>query len=214
MDITWLGHACFRLRAGELVVITDPFPLALGLKPDSQTASVVTVSNAHPNHSSWSHIPGEPRLLDSPGEYEYAGTYVRGVMSSLPPETPQAQRNVVYSIEIDGVHICHLGDIAVPLSARQTEELSPVDVLLVPTGGGCTLNMDGVWELMQELAPKMVIPMHYKIPGVSVPLEGMETFLRRMGISEVKPQSRVLVTHTNLPAVMTVVVLEPQAREA
>lgn len=214
MDITWLGHACFRLRAGDLVAVTDPFPASIGLRPDSQPATVVTVSNTHTNHSNWADVAGEPRLFNSPGEYEYASMYVRGVMTPLPPETPQERRNVAYTIELDNVHICHLGDIAVPLAPRQIDELSPVDVLLVPVGGGCTLNLDRVFQMMQDLAPKMVIPMHYSIPGVAVPLQGLEIFLRRMGISEVQPQPRLVVTPTSLPAEMRVVVLAPHARRA
>lgn len=214
MDITWLGHACFRLRAGDLTVLTDPFPASIGLRPDSQPASVVTVSNPHPNHSNWSGVAGEPRLFNSPGEYEYAGIYVRGVMTPLPPDTPQERRNVAYAIELDNVHICHLGDIAVPLTPRQIDELAPVDVLLVPTGGGCTLGVDRVFQMMQDLAPKMVIPMHYSIPGLAVRLQGLEVFLRQMGISEVQPQPRVTVTASNLPSDMTVVALAPQARRA
>ena len=214
MDITWLGHACFRLRAGDLVVVTDPFPASLGLRPDPQPAKVVTVSSSHPNHSNWTDVAGDPRLFNAPGEFEYAGVYVHGVMTPLPPETPQENRNVACTIELDNVHICHLGDIAVPLTPRQIDELSPVDVLLVPTGGGCTLSVDLVFQMMQNLAPKMVIPMHYGIPGLSVPLQGLGVFLRQMGSGEIQPQPRVTVTATNLPADMTVVVLSPQARRA
>jgi L-ascorbate metabolism protein UlaG (beta-lactamase superfamily) len=214
MEITWLGQACFRLRAGDLTVVTDPFPASIGLRPDSQPASVVTVSNTHPNHSNWAGVAGEPRLFNSPGEYEYAGIYVRGVMTPLPPDTPQERRNVAYAMDLDNVHICHLGDIAVPLTPRQIDELAPVDVLLVPTGGGCTLSVERVFQMMQDLAPKMVIPMHYSIPGLAVQLQGLEVFLRQMGISEVQPQLRATVTAANLPSDTTVVALAPQARRA
>ena len=214
MDITWLGHACFRLRSDDLVVVTDPFPLALGLRPDTRAATVVTVSNTHVNHSSWDEVAGEPKVFSGPGEYEYSGVAVRGVMTPLAPESPREQRNVAYSIEIDDVNICHLGDISVPLTTRQVDELAPVDVLLVPTGGGCTLDLDQVMQMMQDLGPKIVIPMHYNIPEISVPLQDVDVFLRRMGLSEVQPQPRLVATASNLPADMRVVQLAPQARAA
>ena len=214
MDITWLGHACFRLRSDDLVVVTDPFPLALGLRPDTRPATVVTVSNTHSNHSSWDEVAGEPKVFSAPGEYEYSGVSVRGVMTPLPPESPREQRNVAYSIEIDDVNICHLGDITLPLTTRQVDELASVDVLLVPTGGGCTLDLDQVLQMMQDLGPKIVIPMHYNIPGVGVPLQDVDVFLRRMGLSEVQPQPRLIATASNLPADMKVVLLAPQARAA
>ncbi len=78
MEITWLGHSCFRLRSEDLVVITDPHPASVGLRPDSRAATAVTVSNAHPNHSNWPEVSGEPKVFLNPGEYEYSGIAVRG----------------------------------------------------------------------------------------------------------------------------------------
>ena len=212
MDITWLGHACFRLRSNDLVVLTDPYPQSLGLRPETRPATVVTVSNTHPNHSNWEEVPGEPKVFSGPGEYEFSGISVRGVMTPLAPETPGESRNVAYSIEIDDVNICHLGDISLPLATRQVDELEPVDVLLVPTGGGCTLDLDQVLQIMQDLAPKIVIPMHHSIPGAEVGLQGVDAFLNRMGLSEVQPQPRVVATSSNMPADMRIVLLSPQAR--
>ena len=214
MDITWLGHACFRLRSDELVVVTDPFPLSLGLSPDPRPATVVTVSNSHPNHSNWQEVAGEPRVFKAPGEYEYSGVAVRGVMAPLPPDTPREQRSVAYGIEIDGVNICHLGDIAQPLTARQVDELKPVDVLLVPTGAGCTLDLDQVLQTMQDLAPKIVIPMHHSIEGLSLPLQSVDAFLSRMGLTDIQPQPRLVATSSNLPEDMRVVLLASQASVA
>ena len=214
MDITWLGHSCFRLRSDDIVILTDPFPLSLGLRPDTRGATVVTVSSSHPNHSNSGEVAGEPRVFDAPGEYEYRGISVRGVMTHLLPETPREQRSVAYAMEIDRVNICHLGDISVPLSPGQIDELSPVDVLLVPTGGGCTLDIDQVLRTLQDLDPKIVIPMHYNVPGVGVPLQDVDVFLRRMGLSEVQAQPRLVATSSNLPEDMRVVMLAPQARPA
>jgi L-ascorbate metabolism protein UlaG (beta-lactamase superfamily) len=214
MEITWLGHACFRLRADETILLTDPFPASLGLRPDTRPATVITVSNTHPNHSNWRGVAGEPKVFSSPGEYEYSGISVRGVMTPLPAGTPQERSNVAYSIGLDNVNICHLGDIVEPLTPRQIDELSPVDVLLIPTGGGCTLDLERALQMLQDLSPKIVIPMHYSIPNVSMPLEGVETFLRLMGFSDVQPQPRLSVTASNLPQDMRVAVLSPQSRAA
>ena len=214
MDITWLGHACFRLRADDLVVLTDPYPVSLGLRPETRPATVVTVSNPHPNHSCWQGVAGEPKVFASAGEYEYSGVTVRGVMTPLPLEAPQEQRNVAYSIEMDGVNICHLGDIALPLTTRHVDELAPVDVLLVPTGGGCTLDLDQVLQIMQDLEPKIVVPMHHGDHGAGLSLQDVDVFLRRMGLSEVQAQPRLVVTASNLPADMRVVLLAPYAKTA
>ena len=214
MDITWVGHSCFRLRSDDLVVVTDPFPLSLGLRPDPRPATVVTVSNTHPNHSNWQEVAGSPKVFDSPGEYEYSGVAVRGVMTPLLPEMPPERRSVAYSIEMDRVNICHLGDIAAPLNSKLVEELSPVDVLLLPTGGACTLDLDQAIQVMQDLDPKIVIPMHHSIPGVDLPIQGLDVFLRRMGLDDVQPVARLGVTTANLPVDRRVVVLAPASRPA
>ena len=212
MEITWLGHACFRLRSDETVVVTDPFPTTLGLRLGNQTATIVTVSNSHPNHSNWQEITGEPKVFKAPGEYEFNNVSVRGVMTPISEGTPREQRNVAYSIEIENIRICHLGDIDEPLSPNQIDELSPVDVLLIPTGGGCTLDLERAAQMLQDLDPKIVIPMHYSIPGIVVQLAQVDTFLQLLGGSEVQSQPRLSVTASNLPPNMRVTVLTPQAR--
>jgi L-ascorbate metabolism protein UlaG (beta-lactamase superfamily) len=214
MEISWLGHSCFRLRSNEIVVVTDPFPESLGLKPDTRPATVVTISNTHPNHSNWEGVPGDPRVFTAPGEYEYSGVSVRGVMTPLSEGMKQEQRNVAYSMEMEGINLCHLGDITEPLTPRHINELSPVDVLLLPAGGGCTLAVDRMLQTMRDLDPKVVIPMHYSIPSISVQLENVDVFLRLMGTGETQPQPRLSVTASNLPQDLRVSVLAPQARAA
>ena len=212
MELGWIGHACFRLRDVDMVVITDPFPASLGLRPDVRPASVVTVSNTHPNHCAWEEVPGSPKVFNAPGEYEYNGVSARGVMTPIPEGTPRDQRNVAFTIEIDNVNICHLGDIASPLTTQQVDELKPVDVLLAPTGGRCTLNMDQVFQTFQDLDPKILVPMHHETPGVPVPLDGLDVFVRRMGLEEPTAVSRLTVTRSNLPTDMRIVIMGAQAR--
>ena len=214
MDITWLGGACFRLRADDTVVLTDPFPGAAELRADQRTATVVTVSSRDPEHSAWRGVEGDPRVFSAPGEYEYRGIAVRGVMTPLPSETPQERRSVAFSIEIGGVTICHLGKVAVPPTTAQVDELAPVDVLLAPVGGSA-ISMDQVLQTMQDLSPRIVIPMELNRPGDdSAPAMGMEAFFKRMGLDELDPQPRLSVTANNLPADLRVVALAPQARPA
>ena len=196
------------------MVLTDPFPSSLGLRPDTRPATVVTVSNTHPNHSNWNDVSGSPKVFNAPGEYEFSGISVRGVMTSLVPGADTKHRSVAYSIEIDRINICHLGDITVPLTPSQVDDLAPVDVLLLPTGGSCTLELDQALQAMQDLDPKLVIPMHHKIEAVDLPIQGVEVFLRRMGLDDVEPQGRLVVTSTNLPADRRVVLLSPSAKQA
>ena len=210
MDLVWLGHASFRLHSQGMVVVTDPFPESLGLRMDGRPADVVTVSNTHPNHSASETVAGDPRLFRAPGEYEFNHVVVRGVMTPLPEGAPHEQRNVAYAIEMDGVSVCHLGDLTRPLTTRQVEELKPVDVALVPAGGQCTLSLDQALQTIQDLDPKVVVPMHYGHGQEGLALDGVEPFLRRMGLEdETQPQPRLVVTPSNLPSDLRINLLTP-----
>ena len=212
MDITWLGHSCFRLHDADMVVVTDPYPASIGLTVDNRPASIVTVSNPHPNHTNAASIEGEPKVFSNPGEYEYNGVTARGLMTPLAEGQPQEERNVAFTIEIGNINICHLGDISVPLTTRIVDELKPVDVVLVPTGGNCTLDMDQVYQTLQDLDAKIVIPMHFKTPSVNVEVDPIDNFIRRMGLDDVQPQPRLVVTTSNLGTDMRVVVMTSQGR--
>ena len=207
-----MGHSCFRLHDADMVVVTDPYPTSVGLRIDNRPASVVTVSNAHPNHNNAESIEGDPKVFSNPGEYEYNGVTVRGVMTPLADGQPQEERNVAFSIEIGAINVCHLGDISIPLTTRLIDELKPVDVVLVPTGGHCTIDMDQVYQTLQDLDAKIVIPMHYKTEGINVDVDSIDNFVRRMGLDEIQAQPRLVVTSTNLGTDMRVVVMTNQGR--
>jgi len=212
MDITWLGHACFRLHDADMIVVTDPYPAAVGLREDNRPASIVTVSNTHPNHSNSEHVEGDPKIFRDPGEYEYSGVSARGIMTSLDEGKPNEERNVAFTIEIGGVNVCHLGDLSAPLTTRMMDELKPVDVVLVPVGGHCTLSMDQVYQTLQDLDAKIVIPMHYKTEGITAEIDPIDSFVLRMGLDDVQPQPRLVVTAANLGTDLRTVVMTSQGR--
>ncbi len=209
MDLVWLGHSSFRLHSEGMVVVTDPFPESLGLRMDGRPAAVVTVSNTHPNHSAAETVAGGPRVFCAPGEYEYNGAMVRGVMTPLPEGVPHEQRNVAYTIELDEISVCHLGDLSRPLTTRQLDDLKPVDVVLIPAGGHCTVSMDHALQVVQDLDPKIVVPMHFSHGQEGVSLDGVEPFLRRMGVDEAQPQPRLVVSQGSLPSDLRVNVMSP-----
>ncbi|MDA0265188.1 MAG: MBL fold metallo-hydrolase [Chloroflexi bacterium] len=212
MDITWLGHSCFRLHDADMVVMTDPYPPSIGLRVDNRPASIVTVSNAHPNHDHTTGIEGDPKIFSNPGEYEFNGVTARGVMTPLPDGQPLSERNVAFTISMGGINICHLGDISVPLPTRLIDELKPVDVVLVPAGAHCTLDMEQVFQVLQDLDGKIAIPMHYKTDGLNAEVDPIDNFVRRMGLEDVQAQPRLVVTPTSLGTDMRVVVMTSQGR--
>src|SRR5579859_4501025 len=136
MDITWLGHGCFRLRGRSASVVTDPYPPSLGLKLPRQEADMVTVSHPHPNHSHLPAVAKEAFVVEGPGEYEVSGITVVGVPTFHDSVSgAEHGRNTVYLIEVDDVRVCHLGDLGHRLGDAELGALGRVDVALVPVGG-------------------------------------------------------------------------------
>lgn len=211
MEITWLGHAAFRLRSREGVVVTDPYPPSLGLNLGKPTADIVTVSHDSPNHAYVAGVGGNPRVLAGPGEYEAHNIAITGVQTYRYDEAGnRIGGNTIYLYEMDDLVVCHLGDIGRKLSESEAEAMPGVDVLLVPVGGLGALNATQAVEVISQLEPKLVVPMHYRLPGITLELEGVERFLREMGVTGAEPQPRLSATRSSLPETVQVVLLEPR----
>ena len=212
MDVTWLGHGCFRLRGKNAAVITDPYPPSLGLKLARQEADLITISHDHDNHS-YAQAVREAYEIRGPGEYEVAGVSVIGVPTWHDAEKGAKHgANTVYLIEIDDVRICHLGDLGHALGDAESEIISSCDVLLVPVGGRTVINAVEAAEVVRQLEPRFVIPMHYAIPGLKLELDGVDRFLKEMAVTAPEPQPKLSLQATSAGEWETkVVVLEPRA---
>lgn len=208
MDITWLGHSCFRIRGNQAVIITDPFPPGLGFTLGKQTADIVTISHPHPSHSYAQGVNESHRLVKGPGEYEISDVLILGITAYHDAVNGKSKgKNTVYLMEVDGVNICHLGDIGHVLSDDQIEELGNVDILLIPVGGVSTINASMAAQTVRKVEPKIVIPMHYKTDKSTRDLEPVENFLKEMGQSQIEPRPKLTVSKSNLPLTLQVVVL-------
>lgn len=212
MDITWLGHACFRLRGRDVTVLTDPPDPKSGHAIPKTEASVVTISHDHPGHGSLRSVGGEPVVLRSPGEYEVKECLLTGLASFHDEDRGKTRgKNTVFVIRLDGVVVCHLGDLGHPIDEAELEALGDIDVLLVPvTGPDVNLTPAMAAEVVHQFEPKVVVPMSFepeKKDGV------YKRFLQEMGVKEVQPVPKLSVTRANLPQELQVVVLESRARE-
>ena len=208
MDITWLGHSCFRIKSNQAVIITDPVPAETGYTLGKQTANIVTVSHPHPSHSWVQGVEGEPHIVKGPGEYEISGVLVIGVSTFHDAVKGSARgKNTMYLMDIDGVAVCHTGDLGHVPGDDQVEEMGNVDVLMLPVGGASTINATLATEVVRKLEPRIVIPMHYKTEKTTRDLDGVDLFLKEMGQSGIEPRNKVSVTRNNLPASAQVYVL-------
>ena len=191
------------------MIITDPYPPDLGYSLGKQTARIVTVSHQHPSHSYVKGIGGEPRVVTGPGEYEISGVLIIGIATFHDAEGGRKRgKNTVYLMEIDGVSVCHLGDLGHVLTGEQVEGIDDVDVLLLPVGGISTINASMAAEVVRQLEPKVVIPMHYKTLAINRELEPVAKFLKEMGIEQINSQPKLSLTPSGLPVSTQVFLLD------
>ncbi len=217
MDLSWLGHACFRLRGRDVTILTDPYESdGLGFPPLALRANVVTISNEHPHHAGLSTVEGRPKVLNGPGEYEIGGALIWGVRTSARADAAASgspAKNTAFIIQLEELTVCHLGDLATaPLSPEELTHIKDADVLLIPVGGNCTINAAQAAEVVAQVEPKLIVPMHYATDETrgQVVLDEVERFCKELGATEAAPRPRLSITPTGLPAEPTVVLLEPR----
>lgn len=209
MEITWLGHSCFRLRSREAIVLTDPCPPASGYSIGKPTANVVTISHDHPDHNYLKAVSGNPLVIIAPGEYEIAGVFIAGIATFHDGRKGALRgKNTAYLIEMDDIRLCHLGDLGHLPTPEQVEEMSGVDVLLTPVGGKTTIDASAAAEVVSLLEPRVVIPMHYKTDRETAPLDSLQKFLKEMGVTSAEPMPKATLTRSNLPLETQVMVLD------
>lgn len=179
MKIKWLGHSCFLLTESTgTTIVTDPYgDVGYSLPPVS--ADYVTVSHDHYDHSNVSAVGGNPEVFTEPGLYERNGVTIRGI-STYHDENEGKDRgeNTVYKFRMDGLDICHMGDIGCEYTSQLIESLLPVNVLLLPVGGTYTIDAEQAKEYVDMLMPDIVIPMHYKTKSLNIDIDRAEPFLR------------------------------------
>jgi L-ascorbate metabolism protein UlaG (beta-lactamase superfamily) len=211
MKIKWLGHACFLITSDTgLRIITDPYEIGGGLSYGQikESADIVIVSHDHADHNNVAAVQGNPKVVR--GTVEVKGIKFKGI-PTYHDEAGGGQRgrNTILCFEVDGMRLCHLGDLGHQLSDSQAADLGKIDILFIPVGGFYTIDAKVATQLCDRLKPKVVIPMHYKTARCAYPITGVEEFLR--GKKEVNrlDSSQVEFKTGQLPATTKIIVLKP-----
>ena len=214
MHIIWQGQSCFQILAargkGEQVsVVIDPFSEDLGIKEPKLAADILLITHEHKDHNNKKSVSGNPFLVASPGEYEVKETFIQGI-SSFHDQKEGKERgiNTIYTVEAEGMRLCHLGDLGQKeLTPEQLERIGDIDVLMIPVGGNYTIGSEEATKIISQIEPRIVIPMHYDLPKLKVKLEGVEKFLKAMGVKSLEPLPKFSVKKKDLPEEETKVVL-------
>lgn len=217
MKIKYLAHASFLITSNTGVrIITDPYLASYvagdtpGYAEIKEKADIVTVSHDHSDHNNISAVRGNPEIVKGAGTSRVKGINFKGI-SSFHDDKGGSLRgsNTIFCFEVDGIKVCHIGDLGQQLDDRQAAEIGSVDILLIPVGGYYTMEPGTAAEVCHKLGPGVIIPMHYKTDRCSFPITGVDSFLRGKRDVSRLDSSEVEFKKSGLPAAGQIMVLKP-----
>ena len=214
MKIKWLGQASFLITTDSgTKIITDPYTAggALNYGEIKESADIVTVSHEHFDHNNVAAVGGNPEVVKDAGSKEVKGIKFNGIPTYHDDaEGSKRGNNIIFCFEVDGIGVCHLGDLGHPLSDKQVADLGKVDIVLTPVGGNFTIDAKIATEVCGKLAAKVIIPMHYRNDRCSsFPVAGVDEFLQgKTGVSQ-PDASEAEFKQGELPGTTQIMVLKP-----
>ncbi|MBM3205530.1 MBL fold metallo-hydrolase [Candidatus Shapirobacteria bacterium] len=208
MEIKYFGNSCFRIKGKQMVLLTNPFEASVGIKLSGLVADIVCFS--HKKESSLSSLVskavtrGEVFVIDAAGEYEVGGVFIMGI---------EAGATTLYVMTIDGLRLVFLGELKEKLTDKQIEEVDGADLLFLPVGDkNLSLSAKQAVDVINQIEPKIIIPMAYKIPGLNLDLAPLDDFLKEMSLEEKKtPLEKLIISKDKLPLEKEVVVLNARS---
>jgi L-ascorbate metabolism protein UlaG (beta-lactamase superfamily) len=178
MKIEYLGHSSFRLTESTgTTIVTDPYESAIGLEMPATEADAVTISHKHYDHNNVKAVKGNPVVLDKECSREIGGVHISSIKSYHDnAHGKERGENLIFKFRMDGIDVCHLGDLGEDCSSELIDLLLPVNVLLIPVGGTYTIDAAMAKEYVDRLMPEIVIPMHYKTKKHKLDIDKFESF--------------------------------------
>jgi len=203
MIINWFGQTCFKIQGQTSALVTDPLDKSCGLKIPRLTADVVTISRDNDNAQTVKGMADqEPFIIDGPGEYEAKNIFVYGIPTVNPEKNGKTESpNIIYRIEMEGITIAHLGFLDHVLDDSEMEKLEGTDILILPVGGGEVINAKQATEIISQLEPRIVIPMHYALPGLKIKnkIDDVKMFCKEFGACPKEEINKFKITKKDLP---------------
>lgn len=182
MEITWLGHASFLIKDSKgRKLLTDPFDKSVGYQTFHEEVDLVSISHHHFDHDYIKELKGNPEIIDKAGLFYLCDIPIEGIPSYHDnSQGSKRGENIIFTFEMDGYKICHLGDLGHELSQDYITKLGNIDILLIPVGGNYTIDGKEAANIAKLINSRIIIPMHYKTPSLAFPLDGVETFITSM----------------------------------
>lgn len=179
MKIEYLGHSCFKLTESTgTSIVCDPYSEEVGFHMPAVAADAVTVSHGHYDHNAIEKVGGNPKIIDKESSIDLSGVEINSVKSFHDGNRGKKRgENIIFKFRMDGIDVCHLGDLGEDCSSDLIETVLPVNVLLIPVGGNYTLDAEMAKEYVDRIMPDIVIPMHYRTKDCKLDIDKVDEFL-------------------------------------
>ncbi len=180
MIIKYLGHSCFQLTESTgTTIVCDPYSSEVGFSMPEVRADAVTISHHHFDHDNLKAVKGNPIVLDKESSFDLPGVEINAIKSFHDGVRGKRRgENIIFKFRMDGIDVCHLGDLGEACSPELIELLLPVDVLLIPVGGNYTIDAATAKDYVERIMPNVVIPMHYRTRELKIDVDKPDEFLR------------------------------------
>ena len=215
MEITFIGHSCFKIKGKTSTLVIDPYePKETGYKLPKLEADVVLSTHDHYDHGYLAGVSGAALQITTAGEYETEGVYIEGIPTFHDEKRGEERgKNIMYQIHMDGLVILHMGDLGHELTKETLEKLAQVDVLLIPVGGTYTISSKVATKVISSVEPGIVVPMHYSNKETNKTLkvlEHVDKFLHGMGVDKVIEVDKLKIAgKSDIPEETEVIVIKP-----
>lgn len=183
MKIRYFGHSCFKITTDSGVsIVTDPFDKTVGYPLPETDADIVISTHSHYDHNYFKAIKGNFDIINTPGEHNVKGIHIKGVNTFHDDEHGTKRgNNIVFIMDVDGIKVCHAGDLGHLLTDEMVSEIKPIDILMIPVGGFFTIDDRQAVKVIDSLKPKLTIAMHFRTLAVDMPIETVDNFLKMTG---------------------------------
>ena len=217
MNIIWKGQSCFQITSSQnknhqVSIVIDPFDKETGLRVPKLQADLVLVTHDHHDHNNIKAVTGDPLIIEGPGEYDVKGVTINGIAGFHDNSQGKERGNIaIYTLEAEEIRLCHLADLGQKeLSSEQLDKIGEVDILMIPIGGTYTINSEEAIKIMSQIEPRITIPMHYKIPKLSIKLDPVDKFLKALNIKKLEASVKLSVKKKDISTEEAkIILLEP-----
>lgn len=201
LQIRWHGHSCFEIT-NEVTVVTDPHDgRSIGIPAPSAKGDIILVSHDHYDHNCVKSVEKEDsKVVTDERKRNISNVQIEGITTFHDESRGQKRgKNIIYKFTLDGINFCHLGDLGHKLEEETLNKIGQVDILFIPVGGTFTIDAERACDIIDKIKPRITIPMHYKIGGLSLPIAGIDQFLDKNECKILKVGNEIDIEKEDLP---------------